>query len=56
LKNRIDIIGIFSRGIDLRPVKFALIGNTRFVVPHSFSAFFLGVVQYFAVTTEFAIA
>ncbi len=53
-----NIIGIivFSRGIDLRPVKFALIGDTRFVVPHAFSAFFFGVVQYFAVTTKFAIA
>jgi hypothetical protein len=58
LKNRTDIIGIIvlSRGIDLQPVKFTQIGDTRLVVPHSFSAFFLGVIQYFAVTTKFAIA
>jgi hypothetical protein len=57
LKNCTDIIGIiiFFRGIDFWPVKFPLVVHTGFVVPHSFSAFFLGVVEYFAVGTKFAI-
>ena len=58
MKNRTDIIGIiiFGRGVDFWPVKFPLVGHTGFVVPHSFSAFFLRVIHDFAVRTEFAIA
>jgi hypothetical protein len=58
LKNYTNIIGIivFSRGIDFWPVKFALIVHAGFIVSHSFPAFFLRVIQYFAVCTKFAIA
>jgi len=58
LKNCTDIIKIivFSRGVDFQPVEFALICDAWLVISHSFSAFFFGVIKYFAVTAKFAIA
>jgi hypothetical protein len=65
LKNQINfIIGIIVCGlsilsvdvVDFRPVKLSFAINTRFLIINSFAAFFLSVVQNFAVDAEFTIS
>jgi hypothetical protein len=44
-----------SCGIDLWPVQLSFLIDTGLIVFNSFLAFLMGVVQYFAIDTEFTI-
>jgi hypothetical protein len=48
-------IGVISCGVHFGPIELSFVCDTQFVIINAFAAFFLGMVQNFAIDTEFTI-